>query len=257
MIGIGSLSRRQLIYITSAGVLGTTSVGYWMRSSQPVQTPEHARLVDEIRKYLYSRSPILDRSEGGFFLRVPHRRVEHPQGLRYKDSLVTIVTFEGEANEIIGVSSEVPHPRLLGRGIEWKDEGHIRYLILNPRDPEYSNLPTLRGGYDGRFNSAYVELLPVRTEDLKLDGHLEGIIEKTVVDRPKSEKDAEEVRKIWGSYSTNDLIKRLLGLVGVPPAKNGIPENYERFSSAQNSEYLMVLRRFNGLLGKAEISNLS
>ena len=89
----------------------------------------------------------------------------------------------------------------------------------------------------------------MRTEGFKLDGRLEGIIRKTIVDLPKSDSDAEAVRGIWNRYAREELVERFLGLMSMPPSKNGIPERSDMLESAQNKDYLLALRKFKDLLG--------
>lgn len=107
------MSRRNFI-LALAGAGGSVAIFYGLRGVTVQQNTEHSKLVSEIVNSLYN-SKAIDVSSGSFFPKVVYDRVEYPQGARYKSGSITIVVFEGEGNELIGVSADVPRSRLLRR----------------------------------------------------------------------------------------------------------------------------------------------
>jgi len=131
------LSRRNFLRVAAVGI-GSSAYAPRVFANTPSQelivVPEtkHYKLIKDIVKFYYSGVPILDASDNGFFLRVINDK--SPQGI---EGLLTRVIFKGKANEIIGVSSYVPHPlRMKREKIDSMDqilaESALRYLIINP-----------------------------------------------------------------------------------------------------------------------------
>jgi hypothetical protein len=250
-------SRRNFLRIAGTLVSGTSILGTQSLTNAFAQQPEsdHFKLIKNIVRFYYGDEPILDKSKNGLFLKVIYARQAYPLASSVIEGFLTRLIFEGEGNEIIGVSSYVPHPHQVESSIGPLEnilsesiglilsKSALRYIILNPHDPDKDGLPTIRGGYDGEPTQFFLEFSN-DIQDISLDGRLQGVIQKTAANG-----NPDEIRRIWSKYTRDDLAEKMTLLLKNPPFINRYTTE-EEVSNVQNIDYLYVLRKLHRSLGK-------